>query len=234
MRAPRFSLRTLLLTTTIVGMTVCIFLQNAALRDKDARYAAVTAELGMIDAKSSRQIHIRALSLDGINHWRFRVQKPEGDFEYCFGVVDVDDQGQVGLPARRRRYFQCVESTAGGEGEIVFSMERDGRGYCFMKFYEFHAKDGRVATALRMDGMPAEMLSTVWRIDGLQVQNDLPALAADPARHGDVTRHDSNATILLFRSEAPNQEPGKRRAFVIGLRRKPAPEASQSAPATAK
>ena len=92
---------------TIAALGVYVVVQNQNLHEQKTLAQNLNAELGSIENKSSDKIVVRALAdRDGSNTWRFRIHKPKGkQFQYYFGVVQIDESGEPVLPKKYRSGF---------------------------------------------------------------------------------------------------------------------------------
>ena len=180
----------------------------------------MSQELGEIAPKDSTKISVRPLARRGINSWRFRINKPHGDLEYCMGIATVDESGVPILPEKYRPYFQIIESDSTGEVEVVFSLWRGERNSKrWMHFQEFQGDAVKVATATRIDAFTLKGASFVWRLPaGLEVQNDLIEMDSEAEKNGEVTHHAPDGIVWLFRSELQQPNEPETRAFVIAIR----------------
>ncbi len=220
MKSLKFSILSLLMLMTIIGMAVCIYVQKGKLIESKGKIQRMSQELGEIATKDSTKISVRPLAHRGINSWRFRINKPHGDFEYCMGIATLSESGVPILPEKYRQYFQIIESDTSGEVEVVFSLGRgEKNSKWLMHFQEFQGDAVKIATATRVDGFRLKETSFSWRRPaGLEVQNDLVEMDSDAEKNGEVTHHVPDEIVWLFRSNLQQQNELENRAFVIAIR----------------
>ena len=221
MKRPKFSILTMLLLMTIFGMAVFTIVQNlemASMRDQNRN---LTDEIGVIGVTNGDSIAIRPLIRGGeLNTWRFRVNKPSKEHEYCFGVVDVDPSNTPMLPNGYRPNFQVVECQSEGETNIVLSVWRDENSKWFVKFQEFEGQNEKIATATRMDGFSDQAMSNAVQMKNALIQSSINPLSHANDKHGDVIEFGKDETVWLVKSEKPGQPQESRKAFVLALRAK--------------
>ena len=221
MKRPRFSILTMLLLMTIFGMVVFTIVQNSEMASVREQNQSLSNEIGVIGATKADSIAIRPLVKGGeLNTWRFRVNKPTNEHEYCFGIVDVDSANTPSLPVAYRPNFQVVECQSKGETNIVMSVWRDQNSKWFVKFQEFEGGDEKIATATRMDGFSDKAMSEVVQIKNALIQSSLNPLSHAGDKHGEVVEFGAGETVWLVRSEKPGQPQESRKAFVLALRPK--------------
>ncbi len=229
MLRPRFSFSNMLLVITIIGMAIYLGAQHSELakfRELSKRHAD---ELGVIGDVDGQSIAMRRLAAKGeFNTWRFRISKPHTEYEYCFGIADVDPSGDVHLPTEYRRNYQIVESNSMGETEVVLNVWQGPNSRWYMKLEELEGHATKKATAYRADGFSEKVVSSIVQRKSFPFDGQFGCRyhSGGPS-HSDVVRFDKDETVWLFRSENAGQPAESRQAFVLALR--PRPERRQAA-----
>lgn len=75
----RFSLLTILLVTTIVGLSLAYFRSRSELLDAQAKLREVRQNYDVIDVQDDTKIYVRPMKVPADNMWQWRVYLPEGD-----------------------------------------------------------------------------------------------------------------------------------------------------------
>lgn len=219
MKLPRFSVLNLLLIVTLIGLSVSTILQNRAMDQLRKDNARMREEIGIIGPIAQDSIAVRPLFNIGAQQtWRFRISKPNSTYDFCFGIVDVDEQGELILPAGYQRGYQVVPCKSQGETEIVLAVDRTKTGRFVCRFQEFEGDIEKTATSTRIDAVDLEAMTNAAQMTMIEnIHNSLGSGLPIDTRNAEVTLYAHDKVIELVRSELPNQ-PGPRRAFILALR----------------
>lgn len=211
----------MLLLMTIFGMVVFTIVQNLEMASVREQNQELNDEIGVIGPIGENSIAIRHLVEGGeLNTWRFRVNKPTMNYEYCYGIVDLDQSNTPMLPSVYRKDFQVVECQSKGETSITLSIWRDQNSKWFGKFQEFEGQSEKIATATRMDGFSDKAMSNAVEMKDALIQSSINPLSHANDSHGDVVEFGAGETVWLVRSQKSGQPKESPKAFVLALRPK--------------
>jgi hypothetical protein len=178
------------------------------------------SEIGVIDGRNKDSIYVRPLmAKGGFNSWRFRIQKPSQDFEYCMGIVNCTQLGKPIIPSQSQGYFHVIESDVAQETEVAVSLWRGAESRWFVAFQEFQGAASKAPSATRLDVFPDEIMSQVLQIQNGMIQNKLSLQSLGTQENGSISEHARDETVSLVLSAAL-QPMDYRRAFVVVLRRR--------------
>lgn len=219
MKLHRFSILTMLLLTTILGLVIFSAVQNIQLAKLRTKSEKLAREIGAIGPIAKDSIAIRQVFEGGeLNTWRFRVIKPASEYEYCVGIVDLDPSNTPVLPSEYRPNYQVVESKSQGETTITLSVWRNLNSRWTVKFQEFENENEKVATATRMDGFSDAAMANVVDVKNSLIQSNINPLSHFNTKHGDVIQYRKDEIVFLVRAEKPGQPEDARQAFVLAIR----------------
>ncbi|WDI40186.1 hypothetical protein [Bremerella sp. P1] len=74
----RFSILTILLVTTVVGLSLAYFRSRSDLLDAQAELTDVRQTYELIDVEDNQKIYVRMMKVPASNMWQWRVFLPEG------------------------------------------------------------------------------------------------------------------------------------------------------------